>query len=97
MAFVHICRAPDDLIFANALKDLATRWPALRLVLHFDESEGRFTTDTLQHLVPDLPERSTWLCGPSGLMDAVHQLWLDLGIAAPLQSERFVAYAAAAR
>ena len=93
VAFVHICRAPDDLIFANALKDLATRWPALRLVLHFDESEGRFTTDTLQHLVPDLQERSTWLCGPSGLMDAVHQLWLDLGIATPLQSERFVAYA----
>ena len=93
VAFVHICRAPDDLIFASSLKDLAARWPALRLVLHFDESEGRFTTETLQHLVPDLQERSTWLCGPSGLMDAVHQLWLDLGIAAPLQSERFVAYA----
>ena len=93
VAFVHICRAPDDLIFASSLKDLAARWPALRLVLHFDESEGRFTTETLQHLVPDLQERSTWLCGPSGLMDAVHQLWMDLGIAAPLQSERFVAYA----
>jgi ferredoxin-NADP reductase len=92
VAFVHICRAPDDLIFANALKDLAARWPGLRVVLHFDESEGRFTTDTLQHLVPDLQDRSTWLCGPSGLMDAVHQLWLDLGVAAPLQSERFVAY-----
>ena len=26
-------------------------------------------------------------------MDAVHQLWVDLSIAAPLQSERFVAYA----
>ena len=75
------------------MKDLAARWPTLRLVLHFDESEGRFTTDTLQHLVPDLQERSTWLCGPSGLMDAVHQLWVDLGIAAPLQSERFVAFA----
>ncbi len=92
VAFVHICRAPDDLIFARTLKDLATRWPALRLVLHFDGSEGPFTTDTLQHLVPDLNERSTWLCGPSGLMDAVHQLWVDQAIAAPLQSERFVAF-----
>ena len=92
VAFVHICRAPHDLIFASTLKDLAARWPALSLVLHFDESEGRFTTDTLQHLVPDLQERSTWLCGPSGLMDAVHQLWVDLGLAVPLQSERFVAY-----
>ena len=92
IAFVHICRAPEDLIFASSLKDLAARWPALRLVLHFDGSEGRFTTDTLQHLVPDLNERSTWLCGPSGLMDAVHQLWADQAIAAPLQSERFVAF-----
>ena len=92
VAFVHICRAPDDLIFATTLKDLTTRWPALRLVLHFDESEGRFSTETLQQLVPDLKERSTWLCGPSGLMDAVHQLWADQGIAAPLQGERFVAF-----
>ena len=60
--------------------------------MHFDDSAGRFSTDTLQHLVPDLKERSTWLCGPSGLMDAVHQLWADQGIAAPLQSERFVAF-----
>lgn len=92
VAFVHICRAPDDLIFASALKDLAARWPALRLVLHFDASRGLFTTDTLQHLVPDLNARSTWLCGPSGLMDAVHQLWTDLSLAAPLQSERFIAF-----
>lgn len=92
VAFVHICRAPDDLIFASALKELTARWPALRLVLHFDEMEGDFTTDTLQHLVPDLNARSTWLCGPSGLMDAVHQLWVDRGLAAPLQSERFVAF-----
>ena len=92
VVFLHVCRGHDDLIFASALKDLAARWPALRLVLHFDESEGRFATDTLQHLVPDLNERSTWLCGPSGLMDAVHQLWVDQAIAAPLQSERFVAF-----
>ncbi len=92
LAFVHICRGPDDLIFAKTLKDLAARWPTLCLVLHFDDSEGRFTTDTLQRLVPDLQERSTWLCGPSGLMDAVHQLWVDQSIAAPLQSERFIAF-----
>ena len=93
VAFVHVCRSPEDWIFARTLIDMAAGWPALRLVLHFDETEGRFTTDTLQHLVPDLQERSTWLCGPSALMDAVHQLWVDLRVAAPLQSERFVAYA----
>lgn len=93
VTFVHVCRAHGDLIFASTLKDLAARWPALRLILHFDASQGRFTADTLLHLVPDLHERSTWLCGPSGLMEAVHQLWIDHAIAAPLQSERFVAFA----
>lgn len=93
VAFVHICRSPDDLIFASSLKEWAEHWPALRLVLHFDETQGRFTTDTLQRLVPDLNERSTWLCGPGGLMDAVHQLWVDQALTVPLYSERFVAFA----
>ena len=93
VAFVHLCRSPDDLIFASTLKEWAECWPALRLVLHFDESQGRFTTETLQRLVPDLNERSTWLCGPGGLMDAVHRLWVDQELTVPLQSERFVAFA----
>ena len=33
VTFVHVCRAQEDLIFASTLKDLAARWPALRLVL----------------------------------------------------------------
>ena len=88
LVFMHICRTPRDLIFANALKDLAARWLALRLFFHSDQFAGHFTTDTLQNLVPDLSERSTWLCCPSCLMDAVHQLWADMGVAAPLKNER---------
>jgi stearoyl-CoA 9-desaturase NADPH oxidoreductase len=91
VVFVHVCRSPDDLIFARALQSLAATWPALRLVIHFDETAGRFTPQILQTLVPDCASRSTWLCGPAGLMDAVHHFWESEGIATPLQSERFVA------
>jgi stearoyl-CoA 9-desaturase NADPH oxidoreductase len=89
--FVHVCRSPDDLIFAQALQSMAATWPALRLVVHFDETAGRFTPQTLQSLVPDIALRSTWLCGPAGLMDAVHAFWASENLSVPLQSERFVA------
>lgn len=31
--------------------------------------------EQLQAAVPNLGQRSTWVCGPQGLMDAVHALW----------------------
>ncbi len=91
LVFMHVCRAADDLIFAQALEKLAADWPQLRIELHFDGTAGRFTPETLQNLVPDVAQRSTWLCGPAGLMEAVHAFWLSNAIAASLQSERFVA------
>jgi stearoyl-CoA 9-desaturase NADPH oxidoreductase len=91
VVFVHVCRAQSDLIFAQTLQAMAAAWTALRVVLHFDETAGRFTPQTLQSLVPDIALRSTWLCGPAGLMDAVHAFWESENIITPLQSERFVA------
>lgn len=91
VVFVHVCPTPADLIFASALQELASGWPALRLVLHFDANAGRLTNDRLLEMVPDLQDRSTWLCGPAPWMDAVHHLWVQQDIPSPLQSERFVA------
>jgi ferredoxin len=39
--------------------------------------------------VPDLAERETWACGPTGLLDEVESLCADLGIADRLHVERF--------
>jgi ferredoxin len=44
----------------------------------------------LLQAVPDLAQRSTWMCGPAGLMDAVHAYWADVSLPVPLFSERFV-------
>ncbi len=91
VVFLHICRNGSDMIFAKALESAVATFPALQLITHFTEYAGRFTPTTLARAVPDLNDRATWLCGPSGLMDAIHQHWQDDAIAAPLQSERFVA------
>lgn len=90
VVFLHVCRAPEDLIFAAQLKSLAADFPSLRLVLHYDATAGQFTPQTLAQQVSDLAARSTWMCGPAGFMDAVSAYWEAEGLASPLFSERFV-------
>lgn len=91
VAFYHVCRNPQQFIFARQLQELASTWPALRLLTHFSEQAGRWQTASLQALVPDLSQRATWMCGPAALMDTMHALWADEGYASPLHSERFTA------
>ncbi len=93
LVFVHVCRTPNDALFFQTLRAMAAQWAALRLVFHFDETQGLFSPQTLQSVVPDVAQRSTWLCGPAGLMDAVHEFWATQPAPAPLQSERFMAFA----
>ena len=90
VVFVHVCRALDDLIFAAQLKALADDFAGMRLVLHYDASTGAFTPSVLAQQVPDLAERSSWMCGPAGFMDAISSYWDAQGLASPLFSERFV-------
>lgn len=91
LVFLHVCRNPADLIFARQLGDIAAAFPALRLQLHFTQEAGRFSPQTLCATVPDLAERDTWMCGPAGLMDAVHRHWDNAALPAALHSERFSA------
>ncbi len=91
VVFWHVCRDADDLIFADALRAMANTFPALRLVLHFSQTSGRFSPQALLAAVPDLAQRSTWMCGPGELMAAMQQFWNNESITKPLLSERFVA------
>ncbi len=89
LVFFHACRTPADTIFAQALDGMALSFPALKRITHFTATAARLTPDTLRWAVPDLDQRATWMCGPSAFMEAVHGLWQDAAIAAPLHSERF--------
>lgn len=89
VVFAHVCRAPDDLIFAAQLQTIAADFAALRVVLHFDAAVGPFSPAVLAQKVPDVAHRSTWMCGPAGFMDAISHHWEMEGLSAPLHSERF--------
>lgn len=92
VVFMHMCRDPQEQIFAPALASLQARFPQLSLLQHFSNSDGRLSPAALRSAVPDLETRSTWMCGPVAWMEEMHQHWLATGITQPLHSERFVAY-----
>ena len=43
----------------------------IHLVARYDDEHGVLDVDDLDDLVPDLHERTTFACGPAGLLDAL--------------------------
>jgi stearoyl-CoA 9-desaturase NADPH oxidoreductase len=85
---VHSAPTADDVIFGAELRELA-RTGRIRLVERHTETDGLLDAAALAELVPDLGERSTWACGPVGLLEALEEHWAAAGIADRLYTERF--------
>jgi stearoyl-CoA 9-desaturase NADPH oxidoreductase len=85
---VHSAPTPDDVIFAGELRMLA-RQGRIRLIQKHTDADGILTVGELGDLVSDLPERETWACGPTSMLDALEQHWADNGIPERLHTERF--------
>jgi ferredoxin-NADP reductase len=90
VVLVHSESTAEDVIFGEELRTLAADG-RLRLVEQHTDRAGRLDVDTLTALVPDLAERETWACGPSGLLDAIEAHWARSGLAGRLHTERFKA------
>jgi stearoyl-CoA 9-desaturase NADPH oxidoreductase len=67
---VHVAPSRPDSIFIRDLEALAEAG-AIRLVARYDDEHGVLDVADLEGLVPDLRERRTLACGPSGLLDAL--------------------------
>ncbi len=67
---VHVAPSRPDSIFLRNLEELAEAG-AIRLVARYDDVHGVLDVDALGELVPDLAERTTYACGPAGLLDAL--------------------------
>ncbi|WP_392543650.1 ferredoxin reductase [Oryzobacter telluris] len=88
VAHVHCAPTADDVIFADELRGHAADG-RLALALNLDDEHGVLHLERLDTLVPDWRERETWLCGPTGLLDAAEAHWEAAGIAERLHTERF--------
>jgi stearoyl-CoA 9-desaturase NADPH oxidoreductase len=88
--FVHYARGGDGIIFERELRELAARHPTLRIVFRLTGGgKGRFCEEQLVELVPDFASRTTYLCGPAGLMDQVETMWRRAGATDRLVRESF--------
>lgn len=67
---VHVAPSEPDSIFIANLRELAAAG-IITLVARYDDVHGRLDVDRLGELVPDLAERTTYACGPHGLLDAL--------------------------
>jgi ferredoxin len=61
----------------------------IRLVEQHTDTDGMLDAAGIAALVPDLAERSTWACGPVGMLEALEEHWSGSGIAERLYTERF--------
>jgi stearoyl-CoA 9-desaturase NADPH oxidoreductase len=85
---VHSAPTAEDVIFGAELRELAATGQ-IRLVERHTETAGLLDAAALAELVPDLAERSTWACGPVGLLEALEEHWAAAGIPDQLYTERF--------
>jgi stearoyl-CoA 9-desaturase NADPH oxidoreductase len=83
---VHVAPTEPDSIFLANLREL-DQAGMVRLVARYDDVHGVLDVADLSELVPDLQERTTFACGPAGLLDALDAHHAELGI--PLLTEQF--------
>jgi len=83
---LHVAPTEQDSIFLRDLRSMAAVG-ALRLVDRYDDEHGVLDLADLDALVPDLAERTTFACGPGGLLDAVAAHHEERGL--PLYTEQF--------
>jgi len=88
VVLVHSESSADDVIFGDEMRALAENG-RLRLVEQHTDSHGRLDVASLFSLVPDLAERETWACGPTGLLDAIEEQWATFDRFDRLHTERF--------
>jgi ferredoxin-NADP reductase len=67
---VHVAPSEPDSIFNANLRALDAAG-LIRLVARYDDQHGVLDVADLARLVPDLAERTTFACGPAGLLDAL--------------------------
>jgi stearoyl-CoA 9-desaturase NADPH oxidoreductase len=92
VVLVHSAPTPEGVIFGAELRELAARFPGLRLYERHTRAggaAGRLTVAQLPDLCPDWAERHVWACGPTRMLDDAEAHWRGAGIADRLHVERF--------
>ena len=79
ISLLYCCRTTRDFIFRDELEQLQERYPNLNVFATMTRAEGtvwmglkgRFTSEIIGHLVPDIAACRIHVCGPPAMMSAV--------------------------
>jgi ferredoxin-NADP reductase len=88
VVLVHSAPTADDVVFGADLREMAAEG-RIRLIEQHTDSAGMLDAQSIAELVPDLHERSTWACGPVGMLEALEEHWTAAGLGDRLYTERF--------
>ena len=86
IVMLHSALSRSEVIFGDELRQYAADG-RLRLVELHTDTDGLLDVADLDEIVPDLAERTTYACGPVGLLDALEEHHHALSL--PLHIERF--------
>src|SRR6476469_2221 len=86
IVLLHSALSRSEVIFGEELRQYAAQG-RLRLVELHTDVHGMLDVADLDEIVPDLAERTTYACGPVGLLDALEEHHTGRGL--PLHIERF--------
>jgi glycine betaine catabolism B len=85
--FLHSATLPEDLVFRSELETIAAQMPNVQLAITITRPSlrhpwmgltGRISQLMLDLMVPDLLERSVYVCGPGGFMQSIRALLEDM-------------------
>jgi predicted ferric reductase len=89
LLLLYRARTPADALFKRELDDIAAR-RGVRVQYIVGEGRDRLSSGALRSMVPDLPGRDVFMCGPPGLMMAVRKSLREAGLPRQqLHEERF--------
>jgi ferredoxin-NADP reductase len=86
---VHSARTAEDVIFGGELRELHARAGGYRLHEQLTGAHGRLAPTGLERLCADWREREAFVCGPTGVMRAMNELWAREGERERLHMEHF--------
>lgn len=86
---IHCAHTAEEVIFGQELRELDGAHRGYRLHVRATGKDGRVTPDQLDALCPDWTAREAFVCGPSGLIEAMADRWASDGDPARMHVERF--------
>jgi stearoyl-CoA 9-desaturase NADPH oxidoreductase len=89
VVLLHSARTPDEVIFAEELRELDRRHAGFRLHEQHTSERGRLEPHHLDERCPDWREREAFVSGPGDMLDALTEHWERHGDPDKLHMERF--------